>query len=79
MTVVAYRTTVKKVEEKRRALRSRKTGNKLPDGRDEFEVEYEQVGYGMALENHMEWLIFPDPLPFLVGDRVEVIIRKIET
>jgi hypothetical protein len=79
MSAVAYRTNVRKIEERRRAVRSRKTGKKLPDGRDEFEVEYEQIGHGMTLEDQREWLIFPDPLPFQVGDAVEVIIRKIET
>lgn len=79
MSEVAYRTKVRKLEERRMATGSRKTGNKLPDGRDEYGFDYKFVGYGMVLEDHREILIFKEPLPFVVGDAVEVIIRKVET
>jgi len=78
MIQVAYRTTVKKLEEKRRAVRSYKTGKKLDDGRDETAVEYEFLGYGLVLDGQREMLVFNEPLPFTVGDQVEVIIRKVE-
>jgi hypothetical protein len=79
VTGIAYRSTIKKLGEHYRATRARKTGNKLADGRDEYQFDREFVGYGLVLDEHKECLIFDEPLPFKVGDQVEVIIRKIES
>jgi len=45
------------VKERQRALRSRKTGRKLEDGKDEIVVDYENLG----------WFVFIDGFPDSIG------------
>lgn len=47
-------TKIVKVEEKKRAVKSYKTGKKLDDGKDEVAVEYENLGWFIFLEGMME-------------------------
>jgi len=67
---IVYRTTIKKLEERRRIKSAWIEGG-------ETKTESEFLGYGLLLEGSWEWKIFVEKPPFEVGDRVEVIIRKI--
>jgi len=76
MTGISYRSTIKKLGKRDRAVRARKTKN--ADGSDGIEVEREFLGYGVVLDGSHECLVFDEPPPFEVGDKVEVTIKKID-
>jgi len=68
---------VEKVEWKKRALRSFKTGKKLEDGTIEIKVEYEDLGWFVLLEGSHEALFVgvDKEAPFLPGDTIKITLE----
>src|SRR5262252_1980401 len=68
MTTAAFKTRVKKLEEKKQVTR----GWKDAAGNSQFETE--RIGYGLLLEGSSEWIIFREPVAFQVGQEVILVI-----
>jgi len=73
MTGIMYRSTIKRLDQRKEIIR----GWKDEHGQAQFETR--ELGHGLVLEGSREALIFDEKPPFEVGDKVEVIIRKIES
>jgi hypothetical protein len=67
-------TIAKRVEEKRRAVRSRKVGDS-PSG-PVFDTEYEKIGWWITLDG-VSFLIGNDEPEIRTGDKIRITIEKL--
>jgi hypothetical protein len=76
--LITFRAKVMKVEEKRRALRTLKTGEKNAEGKDVHKVEYENMGWFVHLEGSWESLHVGMDKPDLEPGQTMVVTMRSE-
>ena len=73
-----FHSRIASIDEKRRAVRSYKTGAKLADGKDEIAVEYESTGWFVGIDQFAISISVGDlKPPWEIGQKITMTIEDV--
>jgi hypothetical protein len=71
-----FHSHINAIKERRTAVRSRKTGNKLDDGKDEVVVDYESLGWFIFIAGFPDSIGVGDAKPeWETGQKIKITIE----